>query len=257
MRVALIGSGGGVPRASVAFAASGAHPNEPAGFSELTTHPFDVAAPQGWTMFTSSWDPVTIETDATAPKSPSNIGRALFPAGFPAGSGPVNLVSSDFGTQTELYVHFWLKMDSNWDGNDSSQNKIFFLKQNTHGNVIFGAWGSGSNPLEFRVQTQGAQCLPGGYNEASNLSTATVTRGQWIDIEVLIRAETNTGDGDGEIHIWTDGVKRHEDTSVCINQSGDPPGLDQLIWNPTYGGGGDPVPYDMNMDIDHIYISSA
>src|SRR4029079_11366762 len=60
--------------------------NEPAGMTVLTERPFNALNEDGWTNTGSS--DYKIVADATAPKSPSNIGQIRFPAGFGSGNAP-------------------------------------------------------------------------------------------------------------------------------------------------------------------------
>lgn len=244
------------------------HPNEPTGLVAKVDHPFDTEVPDGWEEVATA--NLTIESDADAPLSPSNIGAALFPEGWVGGSGPINIISPDIAADS-VYIHFAIKMSEDFDSHTAG-TKIFFLTNPQSGNA--GNWiytiasGSAQNPLYFQLRTQwGGQYTPGttvnyGYtasNDAPNAMAGNATmgdtelvRGEWREIEILLVV----GYTDGELHVWMDGKKVMEYTDQrFIPDQGD---LDynHLKWNPTYGGGNSvTVPHDQWMYVDHYYIS--
>jgi hypothetical protein len=241
----------------VTMSSTALHPNEPVGYTEVFNTAWNTQVPAGWSGF--SVNNLSIETDATAPFSPSNIAACLFPEGFVGGGGPIN--TSAQIEKTEFYTHFQLKLSSNWFGHPVGV-KLFFIRNTiagqNKGDIIFFIAGAGSNPLSFEIRTQNT--VGGGVNYVGGvggLADATLTRDVWADIEVILVSDSEPGAFDGEIHVWIDGVKTHERTDASLLRTGADRQQDIFQWNPTYGGGDvASVPADMFQYIDHIYVSA-
>jgi hypothetical protein len=179
----------------------------------------------------------------------------MFPKGMVGGGGPVNITTPI--EKAEFYVHFGLKLSPNWYGH-SAGVKLFFIRNRQDGgekgDIYFHIDGSGSNPLSFQVRTQNV--VGGGVNYASNLASSALTRGVWYDIEVHLVSDSSAGAGDGQIHVWINGVKTHQRTGVSLLRAGADRIQDTFQWNPTYGGGDhESVPEDQFQYVDHVYIS--
>jgi hypothetical protein len=152
----------------------------------------------------------------------------------------------------------WVKLSSNFHGNQSSTNKVvhFWVKGmgSGGGNRIFlSAEGAGNGRLQPQLRLQGvpdarARITP---NVAPG---AVVTRGQWQHWEVLLTMNT-PGQPNGQAQWWIDGQLVTDVRDLTIAAAGEPGTLFQLQWSPTYGGGGAPVPYDMYLWFDHAYVS--
>jgi uncharacterized protein YjdB len=233
---------------------TGNHANEPAGFTMIADNPFDVEQLLGWTAFGSTLENLSIQTDASAPTSPSNVGAALFHEGFDGGSGPINL-THPIGA-AEFYLHFALKLSANWYSH-SAGVKLFFIRNDGKGDIYLITKPTGdvaADPLRLFVQTQNV--VGGNVGRSGNVGDATVLRDTWYDIEVIIRSDSSPGAGDGEVHVWIDGTKTHEYTNASLLRAGADRVQDILQWNPTFGGGDhESVPADQYQYIDHIYIS--
>ena len=72
--------------------------------------------------------------------------------------------------------------------------------------------------------------------------------------EMLLKANTNNSTANGELHMWIDGVKTHQYANVNWQMGGSRT-WQSLAWNPTYGGGLNPVPRDQYQYLDHVRIS--
>ena len=230
---------------------------EPPGLTVLSDRPFNsttstyTAGEDGW------WDSgggggMTIVADATAPQSPSNVGRMNFPAGFVGGSSPASLERPI--KVTTLYVATWVKFSSNWEGHPSSGvNKILHLWIGGLNHLVITAAGTGSGPLTARISLQ--SITSGGNAEGGVTgiyeSTAEFKRGQWHKIEVIALA--NTAGANGSVKLYLDGVLA---TSCSGIQFVPGSGVwDLAMWSPTWGGIGDRVTADQYMYMDHIYVS--
>ena len=230
--------------------------NEPAGMTVLTERPFNALNEDGWTNTGSS--DYKIVADATAPKSPSNVGQIRFPAGFGSGNAPAVLEKVWSGTQKTLYVSFWVKFSSNWDGNDAGVNKIFHFWIGGSNRLVLNARGVGSGTLLTEIELQGIKA--GGNYDAgttalftANLGpTGELVRNQWLHWEAVF-VGNSSGTADGTVDWWVNGTKvGHYGGLQFVSGAGY---WEEMEWSPTYGGAGGVVPADQYQWIDHIYVS--
>ena len=227
-------------------------PNEPAGFTPIVDRPFDAVAELGW--WASSL--LTVVADPTAPKSAPFVGQVTFPAGFGGGYEPASTWTEGVDARgfTRMYLSFWVKLSSNWQGHNSGVNKIGFVWMHDNPVVYFSEQGSGSGTLEAQLRLQNTPAP--ARNLTPNLAAVSLTRGQWHRWEVVLVA--NTGDqANGEAHWWIDGVKVGEYTDVLYGSSTQPKawGGPEISWMPIWGGIGDTVAETMYMWMDHFYMS--
>lgn len=247
--------------------------NEPPGMTMLTERGFDAKVEHGW------WDrgnaAFSIVTDSSAPRSPANVGQALYGPRIPCGTGPISTAYRwpAPGPRT-LYISLWLKVDPIWFGSTSLVNKLLFIHIAGGGRVIVNVNGSGMGRLamEVRLQAMGVTTPRSiSWNAGANINPAAarIPRGQWVHQEVLLVANT-PGVADGAIHYWMNGVKVGQYTTDVGFSSATETGAqnvwEAVNWNPTYGGGcngasanGQPLldqfPVPQWMRIDHIYVS--
>lgn len=230
------------------LAVSGNWPNEPAGFTAITDRAFNSKVEDGWSDTGSS--NFSIQTDASAPKSPSNVGEGLYPVGFGGGSGSHNTYRSISGTH--IYISFWLQLSSNWDGHSSGVNKIIFVWIHGNPSVYFSNQGSGAGPYQPQVRLQN---IPGGTrNLVPNINSLSTQRGQWYRWEVVLKSNTG-GNANGEAHWWINGTKVGQYTDVTYSSASQSTTWDEISWNPTWGGIGGTVSSAMFQRMDHCYVS--
>jgi Big-like domain-containing protein len=229
---------------------------EPAGLTTLTERPFSALNEDGWTNTGSSY--YSIKQDATAPKSPSSVGQILFPAGFGSGNAPAVLEKVWSSGVKTLYVSFWLKLSSNWVGNDASVNKIFHFWIGDSNRLFLNAHGAGNGTLTAEVWLQGI--VAGGNFDSGRTAdfgpnqgaSGVIKRGQWVHWEMLFTGNSS-GAADGKVEWWVDGAKVGSYSGIqFVSGAGT---WQEMEWSPTYGGSGSPVPADQTMSVDHIRIS--
>lgn len=243
--------------------ASADHPNEPAGLTMITDRAFNARVEDSWTATDGSMATFDIVTDATAPRSPSNVGRITFPAGLSGNGSSSQMASTTLGGLSgytdQIYIHFWLMLSANWYAHDfSAVNKVFYVGDP----LIIDAHGSGTGDMHLMLAIQGGENVNCTYNSVLNevsptAAQAEIVRGQWHEIEVLVELNTPTV-ANGTLHAWIDGVKTHQFGGRRILGNAPYNVVNRLDWHPIYGGGGaSNVPADQWMYMDHVYLSAA
>lgn len=236
------------------------HPNEPAGYTQVSDRPFSAIGEDGWNAFDTVG--LSIVSDATAPTSPPDVAQSLYPQGYTGGGSPSGTAKS-ISTTDDFYVAFTFKISSNWQGHDSQVNKILFIQNGPYpgsGPITVSAHGANAASLRLDMRlvprgNEGSQSL-GSPNLIPNLASGEIVRGTWHEIEINVVNNT-AGNFDGEAHIWLDGVKITEYTDVMFfDDAVDPAsGFQVVSWDPTWGGTGDTVISDQYQRMDHFYIS--
>lgn len=231
---------------------------EPTGMTAITQRSFNAVLEDGWI----SSGPFSIVQDASAPKSPSSVGRVTYPAGWAGGDSPA-LVERDLGgTATTLYTSLWVKMSSNWVGHPTGTNKIMHFWIDGINRVFAYADGAGSDVLRPYI---GLQQLAGAYNDGAgqtatgvnlrpNLVDYQLTRGQWYKWEIVMTSNVNGG-ANGTVDWYVNGTHVGHYTGIQYVGSGRPRTWDVTKIDPTWGGLGGTVPATQTMDFDHVYIS--
>jgi len=228
--------------------------NEPAGFTLVTERAFDDKVESGWVD--AGYPGFAIVSDPSAPRSRPNVGQARFPAGYESGNAPMH-TEKRFAGGKSLYVRFWVKFSTNWDGNDSDINKILYAWIARGPRTYIQAAGRGSAPLYARVNTQGP-----GDDHTLGGSTAELVRGRWHMFEVLLTANSVAGGVDSRVQGWVDSVEFVNFTGsaaapLTLWAAGESSTWEAVAWTPVYGGGGEPVPAEQFQWMDHLYVSTA
>jgi uncharacterized protein YjdB len=226
--------------------------NEPAGMTLITERAFNSKTEDSkWDNYNSG--PLTIESDPTAPVSPSGVIRSTLPAGFQAGysNGSTGLQFSGFST---LYISYWAKYSTNWQGQQADINKQAYAwvdEGGGDGKFVMEASGVGSGTMRPRPILQ-SMIVGDGHKDPNLLPNQEIVRGQWFHIEIVLRGNT-AGNADGSFDLWQDG--QH-----CTSYSG-------LQWTngatkwfifelqPIWGGTGGTVSNTMWIQWDHVYLS--
>ena len=230
---------------------------EPSGMTVLTERPFSAVTEDGWTVAPWSGSNANCEiiTDAAAPKSPSNIGRIKYPAGFASGGEPCGMTKV-LNTYRTMYLSFWFKVSSNWVGHPTGANKILHINIGGSNHFVVNLWGYGNGMMQMGILLQGIVNDGAGATSANwlpNLGpTGEVVRAQWYHVEVLAVGNTS-GAANGSVDWWLNGVKVGSHSNVqYVSGNGV---WEQISWAPTWGGAGPSVSSEMDQYIDHLYIS--
>jgi hypothetical protein len=256
--------------------------NEPGGFRTLVDRNFQTTVPkygaqyrnrprypdkstdylaEGWSNTEGQFRNFSVVADPTAPSGDGMVGQMFYPAGMRSGVGPASATYYLPPNIREVYISFWMKISSNWYGNQSSTNKMFFFGVSGGNNqFVFNAYGHDAGPLTAMPSLQGVVDTDAhGYHHRPNLGKPSpVKRGQWQRFEFVFKCGSALGMADGSLEMWTDGVKVFEEFDTNWTQRKHPTNpcnMNVFSWNPTYGGGGAGVPYDMYQWVDRVYIS--
>ena len=248
---------------SVVAPASGTWANAPAGTvlvdSNFTTLNglFDV---YGSTILT---------TDATAPFSPSGVGKARLEA--LAREGGNQLEYNSPVNYREMYFGLYWRTNPQFQGRSAS-NKLFFMRGLglTNG-VFYMSGGPNMGQSSFYIlwshntswlnnsHIMGGDAI--GSTAYSNVGNATVVPGVWYKIECHIRASTTASSRDGFIRWWINGVlcgSYNQLNYAGQNSSVSNPGtMNQWMMAQTWDGAGDmgvynTVPWEHY--IDHVRV---
>jgi hypothetical protein len=200
-------------------------------------------------------------SDVAAPKSPNSVLEIVFPGGFPGGNAP-GAVEKFIPNPTTLYMSAWVKYSSNYQGHNTSVNKIFHFWINdaagAGNHLIIAAHGVGSGPLIPTISLQGIQ--GGGNNvggtsgtyEANVVPSAQFIRGQWHKLEAIAIANTGSS-ANGSVQLFFDGVLVARCSGIEFVNTNNVWG--DFTISPTWGGEGDTVINTMSLRIDHVYLS--
>lgn len=230
--------------------------NEPAGSTRFEDQPWNTALPTGWRPDYDSWpkDNGAIVTDATAPLSPSNVVAGKFAKGDPGGSAPFYVyrpfaASEQFGT---LYACVVMKHSADFDNTNGNAGSKFLWPA---GDQIQGGYTYitfNESTMDVGVNQQGATERE-MYANTGKDGHVYAKRGTWVQYEFLLTAGSATA-ANGGLDIWINGVQTHHYTDVRWTMAADRK-WKSLAWNPTYGGGLNPVPHDQYEYIDHLRLS--
>ena len=243
--------------------------NEPSGFTVVSDRAWNTlgVCSQSATR-EAGWDEVegcpqvnggnlTIITDDGAPFSALNVAQMRYPQGFQGGSSPAVAqlnVSSSLGYK-QLYIRYFIKVSSSFEGHPTGTNKVFHFWIGTPaGNRVFDRIVAvGQAPLDYQVALQGVPDSRSRLTGNLGVST-TFQRNKWYKIEILMIANT-PGQANGIVRAWMDGQKVIEYTDVQIMAAGESPVWSQVQWSPTWGGGGGTTSVLFHMWLDHTYVS--
>jgi hypothetical protein len=233
---------------------------EPAGMTPVFNSPWDAVPPVapandafGWNVRSlfERTNKLFIRQDAAAPKSPSNVIEGVFPQGSSGGSAPFRLTRNFNRNTAELYFCIFTMLDPQFTNNGNTGTKFgFILTPYAGGTSGLNHYFNLTTNLGINLQSAGAIL---NRNMRSSFSLVN-HRGEWVKIEFYVKGNS-VGNADGIARMWVNGVRVLDATDVQYFLPAQLPAFNGITWNPTYGGGSNPVPYDMSQFIDHWYLS--
>ena len=242
-----------------------AHPNEPSNMTQAFDEPWNTT-PNGRTgtdwITDGSGTNFTIVTDATAPKSASNVLQVAYPTGFGAGFSPAQAYYAETAgmpanTQGVLYMHAHIKISANWTDNGNSGTKFVFPRPHSgegggaavQTNHLFRLTVSDALDFGFITQLNGT--------EVEYLTGANLAKNVWHSMEFVATLGTSGSANDGTVKVWANGTQILNVANVKMLADGQSigNGWKYLFLDPTYGGGVNTPPADLNFQIDHWYAS--
>ena len=175
-------------------------PNEPPGFRVLSEQPWDAVPSLEWEAI---WGPSQVTLDPLAPESPPHVLEIIYPAGFIGGSAPGTVVRR-LPSLSALYVGFWWRANTEWQGHETGVNKLQFVFPKEAGDITMVMYGPPAGPFELRVLPQFVD-LPSEWLRPNRDSIA-VSLGEWHRVEWLLVASSAPGARDGISRWWLDGT---------------------------------------------------
>jgi TolB protein len=259
-------------------------PNEPLGFTTLTSWPFNqwgtnadaslAWGPNPWNQAPGTGD-TAIVNDLGAPFSPLRVVQLTYPVGMPSGTDPWGLYFDPSPAGREFYTAFWWKANAGWEGEPSGINKIAYWKDNTPDGPIGSIDIVMSNQgqpayflaviLEFTVATNdhlvntvGSETVRYAFGNV-NGGNYEIVPGNWYRIEVYFKGSTTPTSQDGIVRWWA--TKRGDVTSTQVGDyttaNFDARAFAEFVIGPTWGGnsGARKTQTDYYW-YDHAYVSA-
>jgi uncharacterized protein YjdB len=231
--------------------------NQPSGATTISERAFNALSEDGWpSPLLYNGGQGAIVTDASAPKSPSNVLQVTFPAGFPAGDQPYDQAIVLSGNYTQLYGSIWLKYSPGFAVDGAGILKILYM------------WASDDKPslcLCVNDYTAGGgKFTPQlGLQDATNQNLIPNVSGQvgygfptgeWVRLEFLLQMNS-PGQSNGVAKVWANGVLITNFTNVDFVSSSSQEYWHKLELAPYWGGLGGSVPSNQYLYVDHLYAS--
>ncbi len=238
----------------------GAGPNQPAGFTVIYSNPMGTLPPKSPATDVFGFQQY-FGTSALSVRSETSVPdflRATFPAGTAGGADYPNAFRAGYGfsssgTKSRLYVRVRFRLSSNWTDNGNTGTKFFFFSQQQGNNHYVNLTEGGQFLPAVSMQSTFGFGTPSGPN---HFVAQPLTKGVWHEMEILIVANT-AGVYNGQVRIWVDGALMQSANDMGYFAAGTTPRFEEMYFNPTYGGGRNPVPADQYLDLDHWYVSGA
>lgn len=206
--------------------------------------------PNGWSILAR---PQLIRTvlDPTGPQNGKSVLEGRFPMGMPGGRGPFRMDRRFDRAVSAVYMCTWLKVSGNFTDNGNVGTKFgFLLTPYKSGQGQLNHYFNLTKRLGINLQSAG-----GRLNRLMFANYQTLAHlGEWHMVEWLVVGNTR-GRADGTARIWVDGALLLDVTNVRYFFPDQDAAFEGVTWNPTYGGGLNPVPQDLYMWIARWYIS--
>lgn len=237
--------------------ASASWPHEPASAVPLLDFNFNSIEGNGLIFYGGD---ASIVNDNTAQGSPTSVVQYRYAQGFAGGVGPAKHYMGLGNTLRELFLGYWWKPSSPWQGHSSSGNKIHFFVASNNSLLVTEMYGPPGGPFALSVYlpfpTSNGH-LPNSYGDDPGTrhlfgNNVQVQLGTWHRIEVYVKHSTTSTSRDGIIQWWMDGILCGNYTTV--NYSDAP--WAEFSFSPTWGGTGDVKLETDYYWYDHVYLSA-
>lgn len=209
-----------------------------------------------WTYSASTLDPDSpriIRKDDSTPLGSSYPEQIASEANYPDGLGGLghlswrgdgsnqqsnNLVYRWLSDEPLLYIRYYIKFEAGMTFSNGYSKDLDF-EHGTSARVIFGC-----QDVSFGFwHSTGGYLWESGYTWADMMGGSSASDGQWHCIEPMMKY----GVGDGELHLWIDGVDRGGATGLTFpGAAGGWQGF--TLWNNQDSIGGPGGPYKMYFD---------
>jgi polysaccharide lyase-like protein/Big-like domain-containing protein len=224
-------------------------PNEPAGFIVVEETGWETGTIGNWyRIFTSADKPINVASITGSPIGESRALQIDFPQGHQGGGGTE--LRYDIPAQSqgnEIYVGYYVQVNSQWQGHNSAINKMVYLHDG--GSAFSAMWyemfGSGANPLDVYVVNQSGSG-PAGFHE--NVNQITFGRGQWHKVEIY---QKQGASNNGIVRVWVNGTLAIDRSDVDTRSTP----VDNVTISGIWGGVGDTKNQADFMRFDRIRIS--
>jgi hypothetical protein len=209
-----------------------------------------------WTA--ASRIPVVSDPTSPAASSNHNVAAGTFKQGDKGGSSPFFVYRPLAPTEQfkNIYICLYLKHSADFDNTNGNSGTKFLwpAADQVQGTQTYNGH-DGAN-MDFQFFQQGAVDRRLGANVNASAAQMYGKRGQWVRYEMLLKASSSNSTANGGLDVWIDGVQTHHYTNVQWQMSGARTWM-SLGWNPTYGGGFNPVPRTQYQYMDNIRISGS
>jgi hypothetical protein len=230
--------------------------NEPPGFETLSDQRWEDGVPvrgrkdrAGWVL-QGGGGRLRMVADPDAPPAAGQIIEGTFPRGMPGGRGPFRMDRDFEHPVSAVYMCLWHKLDPQFTNNGNTGTKFgFLLTPYQGGSTGLNHYFNLTDRLGVNLQSAGGRLNRNMFSQFNMMAN----RGRWHLLEFLVVG--NSGEADGVARIWVDGREVMHQRNVRFFFSGQRPAFSGVTWNPTYGGGLNPVPRDLYQRIGRWYIS--
>jgi len=222
--------------------------HEPSGFSAVEDQGWESGSLGNWTLYYQTADkPITVVPITDSPLGESRAFQIGYLAGHVGGGGTEARFEIPAAYQrNEIFVGYYVQVNSLWQGHNSGINKMVFLADGGASGfsaMWYEMFGSGSSPLGLYVvnQTGGS---PGGTHE--NVNPVNFTRGAWHKVEIYQKQGQP-----GIVRVWVDDVLAIDRSDMYTRAAP----LDAVAISGIWGGVGDAKTQFDFMRFDRIHIS--
>lgn len=258
----------------ISLFSGGFYPNKPTGWTNTSEYDFSQAVPSppedvdrriGTTDF-MMWGGgfstnYTLQSDATAPQSPSSIYRAHWAAGDFSGPGghglgniftrghPLNQFIATPTPRIYISVRMYFDYPSGQADWQPVSNKFINIECNT-GQILVQLYEQGNYRHCEELNNAGSFFVDGGQNQPGEthipgqLTNPVVPTNQWVHLEFVIDIPNHI------FKVWQNGVLTTSATPTFVASS-----MVTIGFNAFRGGGGEVLVDNLNWLYDHIHVA--